>query len=101
MPINTTASHIAARGPAAPPTVSMSVPPNAIARIPADPVATLDRPMYLPLDAFGMMSVMSAQSTARNMPAETPYRTAPIRATMKFGAIATSASPAAPTPQLA
>ena len=33
-----------------------------------DAVATFERPMYRPDDAFGMMSVMSAQSTARNVP---------------------------------
>jgi hypothetical protein len=76
MPIRTTASHSAARGPdgsrPGPPTMSMSVPPTAMASTPADAVATFERPMYRPDDAFGMMSVMSAQSTARNIPAEIP-----------------------------
>ena len=31
-----------------------------------DCVATLDNPMYRPDAAYGMMSVISAQSTARN-----------------------------------
>ena len=33
-------------------------------------VATLEMPMYRPLVALGMMSVISAQSTTRNAPAE-------------------------------
>ena len=76
MPRRTTAIHSAARGPApdrpGPPMTSMSVPPTASARMPAEAVATFDRPMYRPDEAFGMMSVMSAQSTARNIPAEIP-----------------------------
>ena len=54
--------------------------PTASARTPADAVATFERPMYRPDDAFGMMSVMSAQSTARNIPAEIPYSRAPPNA---------------------
>ena len=52
--------------------MSINVPPTAIASTPADAVATFDSPMYRPDEAFGMMSVMSAQSTARNIPAEMP-----------------------------
>ena len=44
-----------------------------------------------------MISVMSAQSTARNIPAEIPYSSAPTKAIGRFGAPATIASPAAPT----
>ena len=78
-PIRTTAIH---SGPAAsgrPPTRSINVPPTAIARTPDEAVATLERPMYRPDEAFGMMSVMSAQSTARKMPAERPNIPAPDR----------------------
>ena len=51
-----------------------------MASTPADAVATFERPMYRPDDAFGMMSVISAQSTARKMPAESPYSSAPTKA---------------------
>ena len=44
-------------------------------------VATFDRPMYRPDEARGMMSVISAQSTARNVPAEAPKSAAPTTAT--------------------
>ena len=52
-------------------------------------VATFEMPMYRPDEAFGMMSVMSAQSTARKLPAadadedrpdeQRPGSTAPAR----------------------
>ena len=49
IPIRTTASHSAARGPdpssPGPPMTSMSVPPTAIASTPAEAVATFERPM--------------------------------------------------------
>ena len=48
-----------------------------------------------------MMSVMSAQSTARNIPAEMPYSSAPRKAIGRLGAAATIARPTAPTAQLA
>ena len=41
------------------------------------PVATFERPMYRPAEARGMMSVISAQSTARNIPLAAPNRAAP------------------------
>ena len=56
-------------------------PAPATATVPASPVATLLRPMYRPVAALGMMSVMSAQSTARKVPAARPMRTAPTSAT--------------------
>ena len=37
--------------------------------------------MYRPDAAFGMMSVMSAQSTARNVPDATPMSTTPASTT--------------------
>ena len=49
MPNRATAIHNAARGPdpakSGPPMTSMSVPPTARARTPAEAVATFDRPM--------------------------------------------------------
>ena len=65
------------------------MPPTAIARTPDDAVATFDRPMYRPDDAFGMMSVMSAQSTARKIPVDRPKITVPTSASGKDGATAT------------
>ena len=51
-------------------------------------VATFERPMYRPDEARGMMSVISAQSTARNVPAEAPKSAAPTTATGTAGASA-------------
>ena len=48
-----------------------------------------------------MMSVMSAQSTARNVPAEIPYSSAPANAIGRTGAAAVMARPVAPNAQLA
>jgi hypothetical protein len=67
----------------------------------AEPVATFERPMYRPDDALGMMSVISAQSTARNMPAEAPKRSPPNSASGTSGAIAASPTPTDPITQLA
>ena len=50
--------------------------PIAAAIAPDEPVTTLLIPMYRPDSAFGMMSVMSAQSTARKIPDATPTGTA-------------------------
>ena len=50
----------------------MTSPPMARASDPVAAVATLEIPMYRPDAAFGMMSVMSAQSTARKIPAPMP-----------------------------
>ena len=52
----------------------------AVAIAPDEPVTTLLMPMYRPDSAFGMMSVMSAQSTARKIPDATPIGTANARA---------------------
>ena len=49
--------------------------------------------MYRPDEAFGMMSVMSAQSTARKIPVERPNRLVPIRATGNDGATRHDRSP--------
>ena len=72
-------SRKAARGPAPRPnptfTASSRSPPVATAMTVDDVVATLERPMYRPAEAFGMMSVISAQSTARNVPAAAPNST--------------------------
>ncbi len=80
----TAPTRTAARGPApvssTPPTMSMSGPPMIRAKAPADAVATLLMPMYRPDDALGMMSVMSAQSTARKAPAPTATSRIPTSA---------------------
>ena len=72
-------------------------PALATATVPASPVATLLRPMYRPEAALGMMSVMSAQSTARKVPAARPMRTAPTSATGTMGATTMIAEPRPPT----
>ena len=54
---------------------------RAAARLRPNAVTTLLMPMYRPDSAFGMMSVISAQSTARKMPAATPTGTTPTSAT--------------------
>jgi hypothetical protein len=59
-------------------------------------VATFEMPMYRPAEAFGMMSVMSAQSTARKLPPPTPTRTAPSTKTGGVGASAAIVMPSAP-----
>jgi hypothetical protein len=91
---------ITVRGPApiptASPTASIVSPPIATAIVVDDAVTTLDRPMYRPDAAFGMMSVMSAQSTDRNVPCDDPRSAAPRVASMRFGARATSTRPSIP-----
>src|SRR4029079_9751232 len=57
--------------------------------------------MYGPADARGMMSVISAQSTARNMPLDAPNSAAPTKATWIDGAHAAIAIPAPPIAQAA
>ena len=57
------------------------------------PVATLLMPMYRPAEARGMMSVMSAQSTARKMPFAAPNSVPPMIATGTDGASAAIARP--------
>ena len=59
-------------------------------------MTTFDRPMYRPDAAFGMMSVISAQSTDRNVPCDAPMSAVPIMATVRFGARAVVARPAMP-----
>src|SRR6266545_6643719 len=89
------------RGPAPMPadllTASMSGPPIMTAMVVDDAVTTFDRPMYRPDEAFGMMSVMSAQSTERKVPWEAPNRAAPTVATRTFGDAAMIATPTAPS----
>src|SRR5437762_1527256 len=68
------------------PTRSIATPPIAIAIGPAAPVTTFEIPMYRPLVALGTMSVMSAQSTARNAPAAIPTGSRQITATTMLGA---------------
>ena len=54
--------------------------------------------MYRPDAAFGMMSVISAQSTARKVPCEAPKSAAPRIATLTSGANAAMIpSPSAPS----
>ena len=60
-------------------------------------VATLEMPMYRPAEALGMMSVISAQSTARKLPVPTPIRIAPPMNTGMDGA---SAAIVMPTPAM-
>ena len=62
-------------------------------------VATLLIPMKRPDAALGMMSVISAQSTARKVPAPRPTPTAPAMATSTRGASARTAIPIAPSRQ--
>ena len=76
-------------------------PPDATASSVDELVATFDRPMYRPDEALGMMSVISAQSTARNVPADAPNSAAPTTASGMFGAIAASVTPMKPITQLA
>ena len=52
--------------------------------------------MYRPDEARGMMSVISAQSTARNVPWEAPNRAAPTIANGTPGAMAMRTTPRAP-----
>ena len=57
-------------------------------------MATFDRPMYRPDDAFGMMSVISAQSTARKIPADDAEQQRPDEGDgQRSGAAATIAEP--------
>ena len=58
-------------------------------------------PMYRPDAAFGMMSVISAQSTARNVPDATPIATTPSTNTSIDGENAVTAMPTAPIAQAA
>src|SRR5689334_24030072 len=74
----------------------MSGPPIATAIVVDDAVTTLDRPMYRPDDALGMMSVISAQSTARNVPCDAPKTVAPTAAKGMLGATAMIATPVSP-----
>jgi hypothetical protein len=75
------ADHDGEEGPTAPlVTKSSTSPPTTPASSPDEPVATLLRPMYRPAEARGMISVISAQSTARNEPAATAKRAAPATA---------------------
>ena len=74
-------------------TRSSTSPPMAIAIGVAEPVATLLMPMYRPADALGMMSVISAQSTARNVPFAAPNSAAPTRAMGIDGVSAMIAAP--------
>jgi len=76
------------------------MPPIAIAIGPAAPVTTFEMPMYRPLVAFGTMSVISAQSTARNAPAATPTGITNRTATRMFGARATPSIPTEPSAQV-
>ena len=64
-------------------------------------VATFEMPMYRPDEALGMMSVISAQSTARKLPVPTPMRIAPPMNTGIDGARAQMAIPTAATAQAA
>ena len=57
------------------------------------PGRDVDRPMYRPADARGMMSVISAQSTARNIPLDAPNSAAPTNATGIDGAKAVIRDP--------
>ena len=52
------------------------MPPTATETGEEAPVATFERPMYRPDEARGMMSVISAQSTAMKIPPPIPYRSA-------------------------
>ena len=56
-------------------------------------------PMNRPDDAFGMMSVMSAQSTARNVPEAMPMSSTPATRTGGFGASPAMTSPTPPIAQ--
>ena len=71
--------------------MSMNGPPINTAIVVDEAVTTFDRPMYRPEAAFGMMSVISAQSTARNVPCDAPKSAAPTVATGTFGATAINA----------
>jgi hypothetical protein len=82
-------------------TASSSRPPVATAITVDDVVATFDRPMCRPDDAFGMMSVISAQSTARKVPADAPNKAPPTIANGTAGASAARAIPTKPITQLA
>ena len=76
-----------------------SAPPSARVKVPAEAVATLDIPMYRPVEALGTISLMSAQSTARKAPADTANIAAPISAIGRIGATAPMARPTAPSKQ--
>ena len=94
------AKRKATRGPrlkSKAPTRSIATPPIAIAIGPAAPVTTFEMPMYRPLVAFGTMSVMRAQSTARNAPAAIPTGITKITATTMLGASATPSIPTDPS----
>jgi hypothetical protein len=62
-----------------------------------DAVTTFESPMYRPDAAFGMISVISAQSTERKIPWEEPKTAAPRTATGTFGARAIVRTPEAPS----
>ena len=77
---------------------SASPPATSPASGPETAVATFEMPMYRPVVALGMMSVISAQSTARNAPVEIP--TGMIAASIK-GKLGAAATPAMPTMPMA
>jgi hypothetical protein len=73
----------------------MISPPTRIAASPFVAVATFETPMYRPDEARGMISVISAQSTARKLPAPTPMKIAPTSTTAGLGASAPIVMPIA------
>ena len=73
----------------------MTSPPMNAAATAFVAVAMFEIPMYRPADAFGMMSVRSAQSTARKLPPPMPTRIAPIASAGGVGAIAAIVMPTA------
>jgi len=73
-----------------------TAPATAKAKVPAEAVATLEIPIYRPVEAFGTMSLIRAQSTARNAPADPAKMAAPNIATGSTGATAPRARPTAP-----
>jgi hypothetical protein len=77
-------------------TKSRTRPPMITAIVVDDAVTTFDKPMYRPEEARGMMSVISAQSTARNVPCDAPKSAAPMTASGTLGAIAISNTPRPP-----
>jgi hypothetical protein len=93
------ASRNATRGPSsgAPNRLKASItsPPTNAAATPLVAVAMFEMPMYRPADALGMMSVRSAQSTARKLPPPMPTKIAPIARTGGAGASAAIVMPSA------
>ena len=67
-------------------------------KVPAEAVATLEMPMYRPVEAFGTRSLIRAQSTARKAPAEIAKSAAPRSATGRTGATAPRPNPTEPRP---